>query len=60
MQSGPDALPGNCGYCRQLVTWEDPEFRQAGRAWLAEHSDTCDTGGGGGGGDSGGGTRRGH
>lgn len=30
-----------CWYCRQLVVWENPLFRQSGLDWLAKFSDTC-------------------
>ena len=59
MQNGPANLPGDCWYCRQLVTWENGIFRQTGIDWLAQYSSTCRTYGGGGGG-GGGGRRRGH
>ncbi len=58
LRNGPGA-GGNCRYCRQLVTWEIPAFRQAGAAWLGTNSWQCTLrppGGGGGGG----GTRRAH
>jgi hypothetical protein len=60
MQSGPQAssVDSSCGYCRQLITWEDPSFRSGGRSWLASNSNTCDIAGGPG--SPGGGTRRGH
>jgi hypothetical protein len=49
-----------CWYCRQLLVWEDPAFRQSGVDWLAENSQRCDEQGGDGGGGHGGGRRRGH
>lgn len=59
MQNGPDAgRAATCWYCAQLLTWENPLFRQRGIDWLEDYADTCQTYGGGGGG--GGGTRRGH
>lgn len=59
MEQGPPLIRSNgCWYCAQLVTWEDPLFRQRGIDWLREYSDTCEVRGGPGG--SGGGTRRGH
>jgi len=60
MQAGPSAVSEGCWYCRQLIAWEDAEFRRSGVEWLAEYSDTCETGGGGGVGGHAGGTRRGH
>jgi hypothetical protein len=39
MAEGP--LHNGCWYCRQLVTWEDPAFRQAGIDWLAANSALC-------------------
>jgi hypothetical protein len=51
----------SCYYCRQLLTWENEAFRQAGVLWLSSNSYQCvATGGGGPGGHRGGGTRRGH
>ena len=38
---GPDALPGNCGYCRALKVWEVRAFREQGVTWLKLYSDTC-------------------
>jgi hypothetical protein len=58
MEHGPDPA-SSCRYCRQLVVWEMPAFRQAGVAWLDENSAQCDARDGGHGG-RGGGTRRGH
>lgn len=60
MQNGPSAGQASvCWYCAQLLTWENPLFRQAGITWLQNYAATCQqTGGGGGGG--GGGRRRGH
>jgi len=49
---------GACGYCRQLVTWERPEFRRAGVEWIRLHSKTCVRGTGGSSGH--GGTSHGH
>ncbi len=59
LESGPSALDTACRYCRTLVTWEDPAFRQSGIAWLTENSDQCYSLGGPGG-SPGGGTRRAH
>ncbi len=59
MRHGPGALPAGCYYCRQLNRWEDPEFRQRGRAWLEQYHHTCHHATGPGSGP-GGGTRRGH
>ena len=58
METGPGR--SDCWYCIQLITWEDPAFRQEGADWLKQFGNRCDTGGGGGGGMHGGGTRRGH
>jgi len=59
MRTGPTLdRAAECWYCAQLLTWEDPLFRQRGIDWLREYSDRCQTRGGGGG--PGGGTRRGH
>jgi len=58
LEHGPAATPGDCWYCQQLAVWEDPAFRETGRAWLAENRDRCHTAGPGPG--SGGGARRGH
>jgi hypothetical protein len=52
-------LDRQCGYCRQLITWEDPAFRSNGRSWLASNSNSCYVAGPGPG-SPGGGTRRGH
>jgi len=44
MQSGPAGIQGlaaSCGYCQQLVTWENPGFRQTGLTWLQEYSTNC-------------------
>lgn len=60
MQGGPTAgRAAVCWYCAQLLTWENPLFRQTGIDWLEDYSDTCQTYGGPGGG-GGGGRRRGH
>jgi hypothetical protein len=59
VQSGPQN--NGCWFCAQLVTWENPAFRQEGIDWLAINSYRCTMGGGGGGGGTrSGGTRRGH
>ncbi len=60
MRWGPEALGAACWYCRQLRTWEDPEFREAGVEWLARFAHTCRRPTGPGPGRPGGGTRRGH
>ena len=64
MQSGPAGireLAGACGYCRQLLRWEEFSFRQIGITWLHNGGFTnCFQRGGGGGGGGGGGTRHGH
>lgn len=53
--------PSACRYCRQLVTWERPEFRKEGADWLKANWRLCILPSGGGGGGRGGGTkRRGH
>jgi hypothetical protein len=52
MNQGPGALPA-CRYCRQLLTWERPEFRASGAGWLSTNSWQCTitpSGGGGSGG----------
>ncbi|MCK5850273.1 MAG: hypothetical protein KAH23_05105 [Kiritimatiellae bacterium] len=55
------AVDSSCWYCRQLETWEDEiGFRDAGIAWLEEHSNQCIPAPGGPGGRRGGGRRRGH
>jgi hypothetical protein len=61
LEKGPAAIPADtCFYCRQLVTWEDPDFRNEGIAWLGEYSWRCTITGGGNGSHRGGGRRRGH
>ena len=61
METGPAALSSGCYYCRQLIRWEDAEFRQRGQEWLEENSQLCEQTGGPGPGPGGrGGTRRGH
>lgn len=32
---------GNCYYCRQLLTWENPAFRAIGAEWLRFHAGEC-------------------
>lgn len=54
--NGPNAA--GCFYCRQLVTWEKPSFRQTGVNWIRYNSGSCVRGSGGGG--SHGGTSHGH
>ncbi|MEI8123091.1 MAG: Tad domain-containing protein, partial [bacterium] len=46
MISGPTV--NGCWYCQQLVTWENPIFRQTGIAWLSVNSASCQQRGGGG------------
>ncbi|MFA5342586.1 MAG: pilus assembly protein TadG-related protein [Kiritimatiellia bacterium] len=58
MQNGPAGLEAGCWYCQQLLTWEDPAFRQQGIDWLSDTNHTCVHTGGAGGGA--GGARRGH
>ncbi len=58
MQNGRTGLfPGECWYCRQLVTWESTAFRQMGIDWLAQYSALCRSYGSGG---AHGGSQRGH
>ncbi len=52
-------LAHDCGYCRQIRTFEDADFRRQGIDWLLVNSDRCTLAPPGGGG-RGGGTRRGH
>lgn len=61
VQSGinADSVSRDCGYCRQLITWESSAFRARGRNWLDSNSNSCHVAGPGPGGP-GGGTRRGH
>ena len=33
LATGGAGLDSGCWYCRQLATWDDPAFRQEGRAW---------------------------
>ncbi len=35
-------LQGDCSYCRDLMLWDKPEFRRAGRDWLRKYGDSCD------------------
>ena len=37
--NGPCA--NGCWYCQQLLTWENPVFRERGRNWLRFHSGDC-------------------
>jgi len=60
MANGPHIMPSSCYYCRQLKTWEDVGFRQAGVNWLELYSDQCRPDPRGPGGGPGGGSRRGH
>jgi hypothetical protein len=55
LQHGPHS--SSCWYCRQLLTWEDSQFRMDGVAWLSTNSWQCNVGGGV---VAGGGARRGH
>lgn len=55
---GTGRLSGGCYFCNQLRTWEDPNFRKAGDAWLKVNSGSCTRPGPGPGHK--GGTRRGH
>lgn len=57
LEHGPANLMG-CFYCAQLQAWELRQFREAGKVWLREYSDTCVRGSGGSGGH--GGTSHGH
>jgi Flp pilus assembly protein TadG len=59
LKNGPQP-DSTCYYCQQLLTWENPEFRQFGIAWLSSNSWQCTIAPIGGGGGHGGGTRRGH
>ena len=63
MQHGPAGIrhvAGGCGYCQQLITWENPGFRMTGINWLNNGGSTnCIPSGRGGGGGHGG-TRHGH
>lgn len=58
MAVGPSALFPDCTYCRQLMTWEIPEFRISGVEWLASNNWKCVISPPGGG--PGGGTRHAH
>jgi hypothetical protein len=58
MAQGPSGVQGNgCWYCAQLVTWENPLFRQSGVLWLSSNSWQCTISEGG---IMGGGTSTGH
>jgi len=59
LDAGIGAIERSCWYCRQLLTWENPNYRAQGIRWLRSNSRLCHVGGGPGGGDSGG-SRRGH
>lgn len=39
MENGP--TESSCPYCQQLLTWENPEFRQGGVLWLSSNSYQC-------------------
>ena len=54
LKHGTSACLPSCWYCRQLLVWERPEFRQAGVEWLRKYSDSCTVVPGGSGGDHGG------
>ena len=41
LRNGPNGL-SQCWYCRQLVMWEKPSFRQSGKEWLKSHSGECE------------------
>lgn len=41
MEIGPSALFPNCTYCKQLMTWEIPEFRMSGVEWLSSNDWKC-------------------
>lgn len=60
INNGLGGLDASCWYCRQLITWETPAFRQTGIDWLSDtnNSNSCEIFGPGSG--PGGGTRRGH
>jgi len=58
IDNGPGGLDADCWYCQQLITWEDPAFRQTGIEWLSDTTHSCETFSPGSG--PGGGTRRGH
>lgn len=61
LDQGPRSLNPRCFYCRQLLVWENIEFRQQGLQWLQLYSRTCHvTVGGPGPAPATGGTRRGH
>jgi hypothetical protein len=64
MKYGPDGigdLAAHCTFCSNLITWENPAFRQTGVTWLQSNWTNCIVRpGGGGGGGSGGGTSHGH
>ena len=57
LDTGPGGV-SQCRYCRQLVQWEIPAFREAGVAWLSTNSWQCTISSPGG--SPGGGTRRAH
>lgn len=54
LRDGTSALHLGCWYCRQLVVWEDAEFRRTGVEWLKKNSGRCTVTPGGHGGDHGG------
>lgn len=39
MENGPESLEASCFYCQQLLTWENPDFRQQGIDWLTVTDD---------------------
>ena len=54
LKHGPSACDHTCWYCRQLIRWENAEFRQTGAEWLKKNSKRCTVVPGGSGGDHGG------
>ena len=46
LEDGPAFLPGDCFYCEQLRSWENPGLRTQGREWLKFNSRSCVRGGG--------------
>ena len=58
LDSGQTDPEGDCWYCQQLQTWEDPAFRQQGIDWLSNTNNHCYRPVGGSG--TSGGARRGH
>ncbi len=60
LSQGPRSLSPRCYYCRQLLVWENIEFRRQGLEWLQLYSRTCHVTTGPGPAPATGGTRRGH